>query len=154
MIEQIVAFLGPWTWVVFGLVMLGLEILLPSTFLLWPGLAALVVGMVTLAMGMDSPMWPWQAQVLVFLTLTLVIAFLGRNMMRMNRWDESERSDLNERGVQLVGQTAVLSEPIVNGHGRAKIGDTTWRVRGSDAKAGVSVRVLSADGGTLNVETI
>lgn len=153
MIGTAIELLGPWIWVVAGLVLLGLEILLPSSFLLWPGLAALVVGAITLFHGLDSPIWPWQAQLLVFLVLSLVIAFFGRRIMKEQNWDESEVENLNDRGAQLVGQTAILQDAISNGHGRVKIGDTTWRVKGDDTKAGAKVRVIGANGGTLMVET-
>ena len=152
MISVITEFLGPWAWVVFGLLLLGLEIILPSSFLLWPSLAALVVGAITLVLGIDNPVWPWQLQVIVFLALSLIIAFFGRRIMANRGWDKSEMSDLNERGSQMVGQTAVLQDAIVNGRGRIKIGDTTWRVQGDDAKAGTKVTVIRPDGGTLFVE--
>lgn len=154
MIAEVVNLLGPWTWVVFGLLLLGIEILLPSTFLLWPGLAAIVVGIMTLVIGLGSPIWPWQAQVLVFLLLSLVIAFYGRALMKRQKWDESESTNLNERGLQLVGRTAVVVQPIVDGEGRIRLGDTTWRVYGADAKAGARVKVVSADGSILNVEPL
>lgn len=150
---ELIDILGPWIWVVVGMVLLGIEILLPSTFLLWPGLAALVVGAITLFHGLGSPIWPWQAQLLVFLILSLVFAYFGKRVMRENEWDKSEVEDLNDRGAQLVGQTAVLADAISNGQGRVKIGDTTWRVKGDDAKAGTRVRVVSAEGGTLHVES-
>ena len=125
---------------------------MPSTFLLWPGLAALVVGAITLVLGIDNPIWPWQAQILLFLILTLVIAYFGKQYVRSHNLDKSEVGDLNDRGSQLVGKTAVLTDAIANGSGRVKIGDTTWRVQGDDTKAGSKVRVVSADGGTLTVE--
>lgn len=154
MIMNLLETLGPWIWVVIGLALLGLEIILPSTFLLWPGLSALVVGIITLIIGLDSPLWPWQAQLLVFLVLTLLLAYLGRGMMKKKNWDESENPQLNERGAQLVGNSAVLTSAITNGFGRAKIGDTTWRVKGPDAKAGSMVRVVRYEAGTLEVELV
>ncbi len=154
MMADFIALLGPWTWVVLGLVLLGIEIVLPSTFLLWPGIAAMIVGFVTLILGVDSSIWPWQAQVLVFLVLSLIVAYFGRKIWKDNHWDKSEVEGLNERGAQLIGQMGVLTDAIANGHGRVKIGDTTWRVRGEDAKAGSKVRVVSADAGTLDVESV
>jgi len=53
--------LGPWTWVAVGLLILGIEIMMPSTLLLWPGLSALAVGFITLVLGTDAAIWPWQA---------------------------------------------------------------------------------------------
>lgn len=154
MIAETVNLLGPWTWVVIGLVLLGLEILMPSTFLLWPGIAAMVVGALTLIMGIDNPVWPWQAQILVFLVLSLITAYFGRKVLKDQDWDKSEVEGLNDRGSQLIGRTAVLTDAISNGQGRVKIGDTTWRVKGNDAKAGAQVRVVSAKGSTLEVESV
>ena len=145
--------LGPWTWVAIGLFILGMEIIMPSTILLWPGLSALVVGFITLILGTDAAIWPWQAQVLVFLILSVIIAVVGKRIMKNRKYNESDNPMLNERGAQLIGQTAILSAPITNGMGRIKVGDTTWRVKGNDTKAGSKVKVVDYDAGTLIVET-
>lgn len=143
--------LGPWTWVAVGLLILGLEILMPSTILLWPGLSALVVGFITVILGTEAAIWPWQAQVLVFLLLSVALAIIGKRIMKNRKYSESDNPILNERGAQLIGQTAVLADPITNGMGRVKIGDTTWRVKGNDTKAGSKVKVVDYDAGTLIV---
>lgn len=144
--------LGPWTWVAVGLLILGIEIMMPSTLLLWPGLSALVVGFITLILGTHATIWPWQAQVLVFLILSVALAIIGKRIMKNRKYNESENPNLNERGAQLIGQTAILAAPISNGMGRVKIGDTTWRVKGDDTKAGAKVTVVDYDAGTLIVE--
>lgn len=152
MVMSFIQALGPWTWVAIGLLILGVEILAPSTLLLWPGLSALVVGFITLILGTDAAIWPWQAQVFVFLILSIVIAVIGKRIMKNRKYNESENPNLNERGAQLIGQTAILADPISNGMGRVKIGDTTWRVKGDDTKAGAKVTVVDYDAGTLIVE--
>ena len=38
--------LGTWNWLIFGLLLMGLELLVPGVFLFWLGLAALLVGRV------------------------------------------------------------------------------------------------------------
>jgi membrane protein implicated in regulation of membrane protease activity len=154
MVLSLIQALGPWTWVAVGLLILGIEIMMPSTFLLWPGLSALVVGLITLIIGNEAAIWPWQAQVLVFLILSIVIAIVGKRIMKNKDYNKSENPNLNERGAQLIGQTAILADPIANGMGRIKIGDTTWRVKGDDAKAGVKVTVVDYDAGTLIVEAV
>lgn len=153
MVISLIQALGPWTWVAVGLLILGVEIMMPSTFLLWPGLSALVVGLITLILGTDSAIWPWQAQVLVFLILSVVIAIVGKRIMKNKDYNKSENPNLNERGAQLIGQTAILADPIANGMGRVKIGDTTWRVKGDDTKAGTKVTVVDYDAGTLIVKS-
>ena len=152
MVLSFIQALGPWTWVAVGLLILGIEIMMPSTFLLWPGLSALAVGFITLILGTDAAIWPWQAQVLVFLILAVVFAVIGKRIMKNRKYNDSENPILNERGAQLIGQTAILADPITNGMGRVKIGDTTWRVKGDDTKAGSKVTVVDYDAGTLIVE--
>ena len=87
-----------------------------------------------------------------FAVLALIFAFGGRWLMRRKDWDHSEAPDLNERGKRLVGSMAVLTQPIAGGRGRAKIGDTTWRVTGPDLPEGARVRVVGAAAETLEVE--
>ncbi len=149
MIERIIMELGPWNWMVLGLLLLGAEVLVPGFFLIWIGIAAVVVGALSLALW-DAGFWTWQVQVLVFLVLSLVSAFAGRALMK--RDDVSDEPLLNRRSAQLIGKTATLQEAIVNGHGRIKIGDTTWSVSGPDLAAGTKVRVTGAAEMKLTVE--
>ena len=142
MLERIFAELGPWNWMVLGFVLLTLEILVPGVFLLWIGLAALVVGAVSL-MFWNAGFWIWEIQVVVFLALALVSAYSGKRIMG-GRKDDSDQPLLNRRGDQLVGRTATLTEPITDGRGRVKIGDTMWRVSGPDLPVGTTVRVKAA----------
>jgi membrane protein implicated in regulation of membrane protease activity len=142
MLESIFAELGPWNWMVLGFVLLTLEILVPGVFLLWIGLAALIVGAVSL-MIWDAGFWVWEVQVVVFLALALVCAFVGKRIMGSGD-DASDQPLLNRRGAQLIGRTATLTEPITDGRGRIKIGDTMWRVSGPDLPAGAKVRVKAA----------
>ena len=151
MIEKIVMELGPWNWMVLGLVLLGLEILAPGFFLIWVGIAAVVVGALSLALW-DAGFWTWQVQVLIFLAIAIASVFAGRALTR--RGDVSDEPLLNQRSAQLVGKTATLHEAIVNGQGRIKIGDTTWSVSGPDLDAGTQVRVTGAADMKLTVEAV
>ena len=69
------------------------------------------------------------------------------------RWNplESDRPLLNERAVQQIGQCYDLVDPIVNGRGSVKIGNSIWRVEGQELPKGTRVRVLGADGTLLKV---
>jgi membrane protein implicated in regulation of membrane protease activity len=110
--------------------------------MLWIGLAALIVGAVSL-MIWDAGFWTWEMQVVAFLALALISAFAGKKIMG-KRGDATDQPLLNRRGDQLVGRTATLTEPITNGRGRVKIGDTMWRVSGPDLPTGTTVRVKAA----------
>jgi inner membrane protein len=59
---------------------------------------------------------------------------------------------LNRRGHALIGRVFTLETPIVDGAGRIRVGDSSWRVVGPSAPAGASVRVVRVDGATLVVE--
>ncbi len=152
MLERIFGELGPWNWMVLGFVLLALEIVVPGVFLLWIGLAALVVGAVSLAIW-EAGFWIWEVQVVVFLVLSLISAFAGKRIIT-GRGNDTDQPLLNKRGAQLVGRTATLSEPISNGRGRIRIGDTTWRVAGPDLPAGATVRIVSVADLELVVEPV
>jgi hypothetical protein len=141
MLLEFLAQLGWWNWIALGMVLLILEILVPGVFLLWIGVAALVVGALSLLLW-GAAFWVWQLQVVLFLVLSLAFALAGRRMVGTG--DESDQPLLNRRGEQLVGRVATLTEPIVDGRGRVKIGDTIWRVSGPDLPAGTKVRVKAA----------
>jgi inner membrane protein len=150
MIERIVMELGPWNWMALGLVLLALEIMVPGIFLLWIGIAAIIVGSLTLMIG-DAAMWTWQLQIVLFLILSLVSAYIGKKVMAKGDGVSGEPF-LNQRAEQLVGRTATLAEPISDGRGRIKLGDTQWRVSGPDLPVGTKVKVVSTDGSELSVE--
>ena len=152
MIARIVSELGPWNWMVLGFVLLGLEILVPGVFLLWIGIAALLVGALALQ-AWDAAWFTWQAQVLIFLLLSLIAAYLGHRINK-SREAESDQPLLNRRDEQLIGRTATLEEPIREGRGRIRLDDTTWRVKGPDAAPGTRVRVVEAAAGELTVEPV
>ena len=142
MLERIFIELGPWNWMVLGFILLVLEIAVPGVFLLWIGIAALIIGAASLALW-DAGFWIWQVQVVAFLALSLVSAYVGKQIVG-RRQDQSDQPLLNRRGEQMIGRTATLVEPIREGRGRIQLGDTLWRVSGPDLPAGTRVRVTGA----------
>ncbi len=142
MIMQWIQDLGPWSWLVLGLILLGLEIVVPGSFFVWLGLAAMIVGVAALLV-----VWPWQAQIVVFAVLALVLVILGRRFF--SGAHQTDRPFLNARAEGYVGTTHVLAEPIVNGQGRVRIDDTNWRLTGPDLPAGSRVKVVGTDGGAV-----
>jgi membrane protein implicated in regulation of membrane protease activity len=149
MLMSFFAELGAWNWILLGIVLLVLEILVPGIFLLWIGIAALLTGALSLQLW-GAQWWGWQIQVLVFLGLSLVSAYAGKKIIGGSD-DESDEPLLNQRAAQLIGRTAILSEPIREGRGRVHIGDTVWRVAGPDLPAGARVRVTAVEDALLVV---
>jgi membrane protein implicated in regulation of membrane protease activity len=54
----------------------------------------------------------------------------------------------------MVGQRYVLVEPIVNGRGKAKVGDGQWLVSGPDLPVGTEIEVVAVDGAMLQVRAV
>jgi hypothetical protein len=145
MVIELVQDLGPWTWMIVGVALLALEIAAPGAFFLWFGLAAIAVGVLSLFVAV-----PWQAQLLIFVVLATLVVLIGRRYFS-RAGDDQVSTGLNQRGQRLVGTIVVLSEPIVDGKGRVRIDDTTWRVIGPNMVSGTRVRVVHADGALLTV---
>jgi membrane protein implicated in regulation of membrane protease activity len=145
MVIELVQDLGPWTWMIVGVALLALEIAAPGAFFLWFGLAAIAVGVLSLFVAV-----PWQAQLLIFVVLATLVVLIGRRYFS-RAGDDQVSTGLNQRGQRLVGTIVVLSEPIVDGKGRVRIDDTTWRVIGPNMPSGTRVRVVHADGALLTV---
>ena len=142
--ETIVS-LGAWNWMILAAVLLTLELFAPGIFLMWFGMAAAVTG--AIAFGFDIG---WQWQLVWFSLLSLAAVLIALNYLRRNPL-QSDRPLLNERAVQHIGQCYDLVDPIVNGRGSVKIGDSIWRVEGPELPSGSRVRVLGADGTVLKV---
>lgn len=138
--------LGPWAWVIVGLVLLALEVLAPGAIFLWLGVSAIVVGLLEFVFDMS-----WQAEVIVFGVLSLVSVIAYRMYMR-GRTNATDRPFLNRRISGLIGRTYQLHQAIDHGEGRIRVNDTLWRVRGPDLPQGTSVKVVSSDGAVLIVE--
>lgn len=152
MIMEAIQQLGPWNWWVLALILLGLEILAPGTYFLWFGISAFVIGTISLAVGPDSTFWVWQTQMIGFVVLSLVAALVGRRFLNQYGLSESDDPLLNDRAGQMIGRTATLEEPILEGQGRIRLGETMWRVTGPDLPAGSRVRIVQARSNTLMVE--
>lgn len=150
MLAKIVAELGPWSWWVAGLVLLAAEMIVPGFFLVWIGLAALIVGALSLLLGQrllglgvaGNP----------FALLAVATTFAGRRLTLRNA--TTDEPFLNQRGASLVGRTATLHEPIREGRGRIRLDDTLWQVMGPDLPVGTQVKVVSSNGRDLTVEPV
>lgn len=139
--------LGPWAWLIVGIVLIALETLSPGIFLFWFGIAAVLTGLADWAFDL-----PWQGNLLGFAVLSGVAVLVGRRLTRQSGDDIPGDPHLNRRVEALVGRTFRLDRPITAGEGRIRVDDTVWRVVGPELDVGAAVRVLRADGTTLVVE--
>jgi len=138
--------LGTWNWLIFGFILMALELMAPGVFLFWLGLAALLVGLLSFVVNPS-----WQAQLLMFAVFSVAAVPLWRRFALKSGAASVSNPFLNKRTDALVGREFTLEKPIVDGSGTVRIDDTIWRVAGPDAPAGSRVRVVHADGASLTV---
>lgn len=136
-----------WFWWALALLLFALEALVPGTFMLWLGFAAVGAGIVHVA----APGLGLAGQWIVFALLSLGAVGLGWQWKRRHPATPSDQPLLNQRGAQLVGRVFPLDVPIVDGRGRIKVGDAYWQVAGVDLPQGTRVRVEAVDGMLLHV---
>lgn len=141
-----------WHWFALAGLFVGLEILSPGIFLIFPGLAAGIVGIALIAMpGLD-----WRLQLLLFAVLAVTLIFVGRRVY--GRMSEAEdHGGLNRRGDRLIGQTFPLANDMTGGRGKLHVGDTEWLARlgdggADDHPAGAKMQVTAIEGATLIVQ--
>ena len=136
-----------WHWWVLGIAFVILEIFSPAAFFLWMGIAAGVVGLLLLLV----PGLSWEWQILAFALLSVASIALGRTYLKRNPI-KTDQPTLNRRGEQYIGRQFTLDEPIVNGVGKLRVDDTSWKINGPECGAGTQVRVTGVDGVVLRVE--
>ena len=137
-----------WVWLTLGLVLAGLEMLVPGVYLIWLALAAIVTGLLTLTLDLSLPV-----QVVDFVFLSLIIAFSAKRFLR-DRPIESSDPLMNRRGARMVGETALVVQAIEHGSGRVKLGDSEWIARGPNIAVGERVRISGSEGAILLVEPL
>jgi membrane protein implicated in regulation of membrane protease activity len=142
--------MGSWYWWALGVVLIIVEVFAPGFVFLWIGASALLTGGIVW-------LWPgvaWQLQWLAFALIAVASVLAWFAWSRHRGAGTRGHAILNRRAAQQVGAVGQLTEALQNGHGRIRLGDTTWPVTGVDLPAGTPVRVVGADGGRLKVKPV
>jgi membrane protein implicated in regulation of membrane protease activity len=145
-IFSLIGTLGAWNWLIAAALLLAMEIAAPGMFMLWLGVAAILIGAVSFAID-----WSWQMQILAFAVVSLALVPAYRHFVHKVE-KPVDQPFLNRRAEAFVGKVFTLDKPIADGAGTIRIDDSIWRVTGPDCAAGARVRVTRADGATLHVE--
>ncbi len=108
-----------WAWILSGLVLLGLELLLGSFYLLFLGLAAIIVGLIAM-FGASGPLWlEW----LLFIIFSSGLVLLLRKPLLGKFNIQNDSRDIDT----LVGVAAVAVETIPpGGIGKVDMRGTVW----------------------------
>ena len=135
-------------WWILALVLIAGELLLPGYFLLWVGVAAAATGVVLWLV----PSLSLLTQAILFAVMAVAACVVYARLLRPRLERRTPGSEqLNRRAEQMIGRRYELVEPIVNGRGKARVGDGQWLVSGPDLPLGSTVEVMAVDGTTLKV---
>lgn len=136
-----------WLWLIGGAALIAAEMMVPGAFLIWPGIAAFLTGMVAYM----APDLGWQIHAVLFAVLTIIVVLAGRRVYgRMLRGNDAA-DGLNRRADDLIGSRHTLETPILDGFGRLRIGDGFWKIAGPDLPIGTKIRITGTDGIVLTV---
>jgi|SRR3569832_968177 len=150
--EDLTVFLNSvhaWHWWALGAILLAIEIASTTQYLLWPGIAALLIGVLKFMVP------PMDGRLAVF--LFAIVSVVATILWKKSSWGRAERtthSTLNERSAQYVGRIVKCEENFVNGRGPVRVDDTRWVasvVDGSAPAKGDMLTIESADGAELKV---
>ena len=140
----------PWHWWAFGAVLIAIEIASTTSYLLWPGIAALLVGVLKfLIPSLDGE---------VAAILFAVLAVVSTIVWKRSPWGNAVRHThalLNDRSQQYVGRFGRAPENFEAGHGAILLDDSRWSaavVDGSAPIKGDMLQVTAADGAVLKVQ--
>jgi len=136
-----------WHWLIIAVALIILEILIPGAYFLWMGISAAIVGGAMFVF----PQMPILVQILIYAVLSVITVVMYKSYRKKNPLVTDEPA-LNRRGEQYIGRSFTLTEPIVNGEGKIKVDDSTWKISGADMVVGASVRVIAIEGSILKVE--
>ena len=140
-----------WHWLILALVLLVIELFSGTVVFLW--LSAACAGVGAVVYYLPELIWQYQlALAALFIILSIVLWKLWSKVFPSGHRQDNQ--SLNRRSEQYIGRVFSLSEAIVNGMGKIKVDDSSWRVSGDDAAVNTRVEVIAAKGMVLKVKIL
>jgi len=137
-------------WVILGIVLVVAEAVVPSFFIIWFGLAGILVGVLLLLLTL--PLW---AQIVLWLVLSIAFFALFRPYFSPKRGVVPVGTSTGDI-VGQIGVTLTDVHPMSRGRvrfGRPVLGSDEWPCVADDAiPAGARVRVVGVEGQLVRVE--
>jgi membrane protein implicated in regulation of membrane protease activity len=130
-----------WAWALVA-VLLGLgELHAPGSYLIWIALGAAVAAGADAAFALTL-----EHQLITFIVASGLSCVAGYFVYRRRDVLGSKGTPLNQRGASMVGARGTVCEPILNGQGKVRLGDTVWAAEGPDLPEGTPIVVRSVKG--------
>ena len=135
-----------WIWLAVGVLLLAVEAMFSTEWLLWPAVAAGLVAVMT-AVGVRLGL---PGEVAVFAVLTVIATLLSRRLIQKANPDGV---DINDRDSRLIDQRARVVEAFVGGRGRVFVSGAEWPavIEGEAPDVGQDVVVRGVSGSLLTV---
>ena len=149
-VTQLFVEIGPFHWLALAALLIAIEMVMPTQYLIWPGISAAVVGLLAFLFDLGLP-----GEISVFAVLSAIL--VGVSHKYFPSGVGGDKSSLNQRTDQMVGKTAVVAEGFQHGQGAVTVGDTRWAaqsVDGADYAEGTRVGVVSAESTLLTVKRL
>ena len=140
-----------WLWLALAALILAVEIVTSTGWLLWPSVSAMVTGGIS---ALDPP-FGLGGQVVVFAVLTIASTLASRRFLPPR---STEGLDINDQTARLIGMVGTSVDDFVAGRGRVLVGGAEWVAQSIDEAPlikgeRVSVEAIS-DGSRLTVRPI
>jgi membrane protein implicated in regulation of membrane protease activity len=133
-----------WIWGAAAAVLVVIETLVPGYFLIFAAAGALAVAAFGFVMPLDTA-----GQIALFAAVTFLLFGLCFRVYR--RLLSGGPKVLVNSPDRLLGAPGTVEEPIADGRGKIRLGDTVWLARGPDLPAGTPVTVTGVEGTVLKV---
>ncbi|MBV4539327.1 MULTISPECIES: NfeD family protein [Pseudomonas] len=137
-----------WIWLVFGVALILLELVLPTFFILWFGIGAVLVSLIALL----APNLQLDMQVLLWVLFSSVTTVLWFKLFRRKKADVRWTAD------SVIGEVGLLTASVSEFQkGRVRfqkpiLGNEEWTcIADSDIAAGERVRLTAIEGNTARV---
>lgn len=137
-----------WIWLVFGVALILLELVLPTFFILWFGIGAVLVALIALI----APSLQLDSQVLLWVLFSSATTLLWFKLFRRKKPDVRWTAD------SVIGEVGLLTAAVSEFQkGRVRfqkpiLGNEEWVcIADSDIAAGERVRLTAIEGNTARV---
>lgn len=143
--------LSGWYWLALGILLIALEMLVPSFVVIWPGLAAVVMAVLVAIFPNIGGEW----LVVSFAVLSIAFIFIGRSFAIRLRKREPKNT-LNARGKSLIDRHAKVVT-FDQGEGRVTVSGIQWPAVWEDGQVsavGDTVTITASTGVSLTVKNM
>jgi membrane protein implicated in regulation of membrane protease activity len=132
-------------WILIGVILLALEIFTTSFFLIFFGIAALVIALILFFVPLSVPF-----QITLFTALSILFFILGKKIIKKKRpHDDHLKDDIIDK----VGEA--LQDCKEDSYLRVLVGDTIWNAKTQGpVKKGQKIQVIGIENLTLEVKPL